>query len=321
MRRRSLGVLAVLATLVAPAAADPTAADRAEATRLFEQGRTLLKDEKFAEACSAFKQSFALDPAPGTQVNLGDCALRDGQVSKAWRLYDAAARDYDKSNRAAGAKFARDAAAALTSRLTTVVVRVDEPDVSGLAVHVADVDVPSKSEVVVLVDPGKIEVTARAPGHPPFAVSIEGVAGKRVTVRIPGWDSTTSERPEPSPAGRRAPGRVKAAIWVGVGGGALLAGSIVLGLVARSTYNDVLADANGCFETMQGLFCKTTEAQDRVNGAILNANIATGLAIAGGVAVAAGAIVYLTAPREYVALAVVPAATATSVGFGIVGRF
>lgn len=323
MRHVGIAVAIVLAiTSRRPAAAEPSAADRAEATRLFEQGRTLLKDEKYAEACDAFAKSFALDQAPGTQVNLGDCALREGHVAKAWRLYDAAAHEYERTSRSAGAKFARDAATALAPRLATVAIRVADPKTDGLELHVAELDVPASDNIVVLVDPGKLEVTARAPGRAPFAITIEGIAGKRVSVKIPALDETASTPPIDKPAtreGARDPGRVKLAIGVGVAGGALLATSLVLGLLARQDYNDVLGDPNGCFETPTGLLCKTPDAAQRVSDATDKANLATGIAIAGAVVTAGAVILFVTAPREHVA--VVPTATASSVGIGLIGRF
>jgi len=43
----------------------------AEGARLFEEARVLVKEGKFAEACEKFTQSYQLDRAAGTQLNLG----------------------------------------------------------------------------------------------------------------------------------------------------------------------------------------------------------------------------------------------------------
>ena len=68
----------------------PDAAVKAKA--LFEEGRTLLAQNKPDEACEKFRASWRLDQASGTALNLGECEERAGEIRAAWGLYDAAAR-------------------------------------------------------------------------------------------------------------------------------------------------------------------------------------------------------------------------------------
>ena len=87
-----LAVLAVLAVATSPARADKT-----EATKLFEQGRALLVAGKVEQACPLFEKSFALERAVGTELNLADCDERLGHLADAWRMFDDAATQSERS--------------------------------------------------------------------------------------------------------------------------------------------------------------------------------------------------------------------------------
>ena len=85
---RALVVLIALVVLDASAAAQPPP----DATRLFEEGRELAKQQKWAEACAKFQLSLALDPAPGTKLNLGDCLEKQNKIRAGWLMFEEAAR-------------------------------------------------------------------------------------------------------------------------------------------------------------------------------------------------------------------------------------
>jgi hypothetical protein len=66
VRERSHVLPALTLVLVAGVAfAQPSP----QATKLFDEGRELAKQQKWADACDRFAQSLALDPAPGTKLN------------------------------------------------------------------------------------------------------------------------------------------------------------------------------------------------------------------------------------------------------------
>src|SRR6185503_13633139 len=108
-------------------AAGARAQGSSEATRLFEEGRALAEQGRFAEACERYAKSHELERAAGTMLNLGDCAERGGKLRRAWQLYDDAAREYERAGKAGPARFSRTRADALAPRLATVVVRLAEP--------------------------------------------------------------------------------------------------------------------------------------------------------------------------------------------------
>src|SRR5262245_57530870 len=58
-----------------------------EAERLFQEGRQLLLEEKYAEACVRLGESYAVEASSGTLINLALCNERLGKVATAWRQY------------------------------------------------------------------------------------------------------------------------------------------------------------------------------------------------------------------------------------------
>lgn len=58
-----------------------------KATKLFEQGRVLVEQAKYAEACATFEESLAIVNGVGTRFNLANCYERLGLKAKAHALF------------------------------------------------------------------------------------------------------------------------------------------------------------------------------------------------------------------------------------------
>ena len=153
------------------------------AKRLFDEGRTLAAKGKHLEACVLFEKSYELEPAVGTQLNLADCAERDGKPRQAWLLWIAAAEEFERGSDAR-AKFARGRADALAKKLATIVVRVEKPRRKGLVVTIAGRAVTPAREMTERVDAGPIEVTAAAPCCKEFRSSVTAEVGRETVVEI-----------------------------------------------------------------------------------------------------------------------------------------
>src|SRR5262245_20973343 len=82
---RFVASLVVLGALASPrAAAAQSSSDAAAARALFAEGRKLLDEGKFNEACPKFQESLRLKPGIGTRFNLADCWEKSGRTASAW---------------------------------------------------------------------------------------------------------------------------------------------------------------------------------------------------------------------------------------------
>lgn len=307
----------VCVTLGLLAIAGHARAEGSEADRLFDEGRALAKDGKFTEACEKFTRSFELDHAVGTELNLGDCHEQLGQLREAWRLFDAAAQEFERTGNAARAKFARSRADAVAAKLVEIVVRVAQPAQPGLEIKIAGHAEPPAAEIRDHVEPGTIEVTASAPGGRPFATTAHVAAGASVTIEVPALGAAQ----EPPPIAhhddpRRA--RVRLAWVLGAAGGATAATALGFALVGSSHYSTA-ADGPDCMHVSGGVMCNTNGTR-AIHDAQRLADIGTGFALVSGALLATSAIVYLTAPSSD-SVVVAPTANAQGVGFAVSARF
>ncbi len=250
-----------------------------EGARLFEEGRELAKQGKYEVACEKFKQSLAIDRAPGTSLNYGDCLEHLGQLRKAFQMYEEAAAAFER-DKDARAKFARERAAAVLPKLGTVVLKLADPTIAGLVVEIGSQSVPPQREITERFEPGELVVTARAPYHDPFTASARVVAGATVIIEVPAF-----VRPPPPPQGppapvtvnlvrgARDPRRVFYARNIGITGGAALGLSVIVGLTARTIYNDT-AGSSRCSRETGKLVC-TPDATEEIEAAGTRADYAT----------------------------------------------
>ena len=311
VRARPLGLLLVVGLTVTAATA-AAQQPSAESTRLFEEGRALAKDGKYAEACARFEASLELDRAVGTLLNYADCHERLGHLAHAWRLFDEAARESEKQGNAERVKFARDRAQQLVPRTSTVVIELAAADAPGLTISIAGRRAQPAPEIREVVDPGEIAIEVSAPNMQTFRKTERAEPGLRIVVDVP---ALAPDRPAALTRTERRRSRVLAAYTLGGFGIAGVATGLTLGLVAKSRYQAEL-DAGRCSDASPPL-CDA-EGYRNANSAITLANVGTVFAAGGVLLVAGGAIVLLTAPRDTV---VIPTASREAAGLAVVGRF
>jgi tetratricopeptide (TPR) repeat protein len=311
-------VRALIATLFialsTPAAAQPNT----ESTQLFEEGRALAKDGKYEEACRKFEKSLALDRASGTLVNLADCHEHLGHLALAWRLFDEAARESQSSGNADRAKFARERAQALVIKTSTVVVKLAQPDAPGLSVKIGDRDAPPAPEVREVVDPGDVTVLVTAANGQTFTKTERAEAGLKIVIEVP---ALSGEGGGSVPTQRRR-SRVLAAYTLGGFGAVSLVTGVVIGITAKGRYDrefemDPTSGTANCTETASAPQCNP-DGYTNLNNAITLAKVGTVFGAGGVLLLGAGAVVFLTAPRDVI---VIPTASAGSGGLAVVGRF
>src|SRR6186713_2867899 len=100
------------------------AGDKVAAESLFADGRRLLAQGKFAEACPKFAESQRLDPAIGTLLNLADCYEKVGRTASAWAAFREAAALSHHGGDAKREAVAKERAAALEAQLSTLAIAV-----------------------------------------------------------------------------------------------------------------------------------------------------------------------------------------------------
>jgi hypothetical protein len=291
-----------------PAAAAPD--DAAAAQALFYEARTLMKSGDYAAACPKLEQSLRLDHGMGTQFNLADCDEKIGKVASAWAGFIDVATTAKTQNQPQREKLARDRAAALEPRLPTVTIVPSEtpPDLEvkrdGAVVGSATWRTP------VPVDPGPHHVTVSAPGRLPWETDLTLVEGQAVSVAVPPLVPIASApvpAPPPAPSASETPqppaprepfpepvveaGSTQRTLgWITLAAGvAGLGVGLAFGIDSLVHKDQSKPHCTGDVCDAQGLTLR--------DHAITSGNVSTITSIAGGVALASGIILVLSAPH------------------------
>jgi len=340
-------VLASLVLVSSVAHAD----NKDKADQLFKQGKKLMGDKKYADACNAFEESFKLDPGIGAQMNVAKCYEEWGKIGRAYLAYQTAE------------KMAKDAKDTRVDKIHEFVVALDT-QVPRLTIKLPK-DAPKDLKVTLdlkavtafgeafVVDPGphtieygigdqkkqKIvpmdrgsenEVTLEITKG--MIAASKGDAGAKDGGGPKGGDKVgdgNEDKKKREPAKPTPPGRNMRIGGIALGGAGVLAIGIssVMGLSARGKYNDALDEhcmgmANMCNPT--GL--------DITHDARSTANVATVVFFVGLAAVGGGVALYLLAPKgpaatgesaegEEQARYLVPSVSNDSAGLVYGGRF
>lgn len=281
-------VLAVCGWSVPLAHADKAAADAA-----FTEAKRLVAAGKIADACPKFELSYAQDPQVGTLLNLADCHEQLGKLATAWAEFREA-RELARNRNDERARYAEQRIAQLAPRISHLVIRAadEAPD---RQVFLDDRDVTALLGVPIPVDPGPHEVRAVTPGAAAARTSIEIVEEGSTIEReapLPDTAAVTAETEAPPPAGDR-PGRGRRiAALATTGAGLVTAGvGLYFGSQAYARWDDSRASC----DAEQICDARGAALVDDAKSAAFKANVLVGV---GAGAVVAGAILWLTAPRE-----------------------
>lgn len=312
----------VLLSIAALAMVTATAhAQSADAEALFRDGRDLIKKGDIAAGCDKLAASERIESSVGTLLNLGDCREKLGKVASAW----AAFRKAEAMAQRAGADEKRRAEAArraslLEPRLSNIIVVVSHP--------IPDLVVRRDGEVVdagtlgspLPVDPGKLTISAEAPGYTPWHAEVTiDAQSKRREVTVP---ELVRVPVVTQPMAPMVHTRIEHSTWstpritslvLGIAGVGAVGTGVYFGLHARSLENDAnrICPMTVCSDPT-GL-----HTNDRAQSAARTANI---LYIAGGAAVATAVVVWLVGgPTDETV--VVPTAADHQVGLSLSGSF
>jgi hypothetical protein len=325
-----LALFLLVATAQVAAAQDHAA----EAEQLFRDGKKLMKESKFAEACTAFETSNRLDPSIATLMNLADCREKNGQVQSAWTAFlDVERKTRGDKKQAALNKTAKDRSTKLEPRLSYLTVSVARDNmVDGLTLtrNGAPFD-EGLWNTAIPVDGGTYVIAGRAPGHEEWSTTatVPPESG-HVTVDVPKFKEVEvlveppldDVKPPPPDADvvviEHRPsaftGRRKVGVAIGAAGVLAIGGGVLLGLQAKGfeqDAKDVCPTITGC--------ARADEANaliDKGSQRALYANISYGV---GGAAIIAAAVLWFTGAPEHHAT-VTPSVTTTAVGLDVAVR-
>jgi hypothetical protein len=319
--------LLALPNLAAPriAFAQPSGQDAATAQALFDEGKRLMTEGKHAEACPKLVESQRIDPGGGTLFAIALCHEAEGKTATAWAEFSAALAEARKDHRSDRETAAGEHIRALEPKLTRLRI-VASSKVPGLTISRDNARLGEAQWGTPLpIDPGEHTVEATAPGKRTWRTTVNvQTEGATIDVPVPVLeDEVIAAVPSPhaEPAPRTPPpndsGGTQRTWAVVAGGVGVLAAAVGLGfgLSASSKWSEAeeACPRNRC--TDPG---KVKVGQDAGTAA----DVATVLVAIGGVGLATGLVLWLTAPATTDSkrgVYLVPSATTHGAGFALGG--
>ncbi|MEO6575845.1 MAG: hypothetical protein ABIP89_18480 [Polyangiaceae bacterium] len=305
---------------------------KAAAEALFTAGQRLLNEGKIDAACGKFEESERLDHALGTMLNIANCYEKGGRTASAWAMYREVANLAQTKHDANREAYATSHADSLAPRLSKLTITVTpDQSVDGLVIRRDGVQVGAALwGMPTPVDPGEHKVEVSAPGRRTWSTiaKVEADASQS-TVTIPQLDSepvaatpsfapksvdSTPARDEEHPATSSSQRTIGIAV-AGAGVVGVVLGA-AFGLVAKSKNNDALAHCVGNHCDAEGL-----SLTDSARGAATASTVAF---VIGGAALAAGGVLFFTAPKSSpkgARLKVGPAIGSRTAGFTMGGSW
>ncbi len=276
-----------------PALAATPEAEHAAAVESFRRGTALVEKGNLQDAIEAFRDALAHEPSSvGARLDLADCYEKVGAPAPAWREYTLA-ESYAQKGNDSRRTLARSSAAHLEPRL--LLVTLSRPAAPSMRVR-ADGDAIADEILargVFALAPGSHRVEASAPGKKTLAIDVAGRAGETRAIAIALVDDAPAAHDAPIgslDSSRGSSQKTWALVVGGVGLAGVVAGSIT-GLVAESKRTTLKSEANDPTIGAARFYDDRTTAKTF-------ALVSTGSFIAGGVGLAAGSLLFFTAPAS-----------------------
>jgi hypothetical protein len=278
-------------------------ADEAAADLLFNQATEAALAGRFDEACPKFAAAHRLDPTAGTLLNLGRCEEDRHNLATAYGAYVAAAalarQENDKKGREARA---RDAALKIEPKLAMLVIVVP------MASRLEGIEIKRNGKALdegqwgagVPMDPGSVTIEASAPGHTPWKQTVT-IAPKpgNTTIEVPPLarspvaQGPVSNAAEVEEQGTAWNSQKTAALAVGGAGVIGLALGTIFGVKAIGKKSDADTACQPNAPTQCNAAGVALRHEEKNAGTISTASF-----VAGGVALAGGVVLFVTAPER-----------------------
>ncbi|MBS2013733.1 MAG: hypothetical protein JST00_12650 [Deltaproteobacteria bacterium] len=322
-RLTRLGLASALACALVVSSGSAEAAPT-EGERLFREGRAALNDKDYDTACTKFAESQRLEPAPGTQLNLGECEERRGHLLAAREAFLAASSGFTTQDKK---QYAASRADAVERRIPRLVLKVSSAPADTI-VRIGDRAVPTGSEQ--RSDPGDVVITAEAKGHRTRTIRASLKEGQLLELDLGPLDAETGpvivREAAPAPvapaSADRDPGSGRRTLgWTLAGvGGASLAVGVVTGIMTLGKASTVKEQCTGDLEC-------NAEGLDAARSGETLSLVSTITVIAGLAGIGAGTFLLLTSPKRSTStasargLVVTPVIHSTTMGLEMGARF
>jgi len=316
MRTVSLVLVFALTTPVLPVLADDTAAAEA----LFKEGKALMEQGKYTEACPKLEASLAYDRnAGGTILRLAACYQGMKKWASAWGKFNDALTRAKQQGRPERIEAAQKGIAEVEPNMSRVTIRVDAgARVPGLEVKLDNAPVPEGAWATATpIDPGPHTVVASAPGHKAWETTFTiAVTAESKSFDVPKLDTAPS-------AGATSGGEArsgKTAGYIAIGTGVVLVGAgIGMYFKARAERDQYFEDC----KTQPVIVCDDPNGRSRVRTWETLAFVAGGVGLA---AVGIGVTLLVTGkPSDTkpatARVVATPTIAATGGGLTLVGEF
>ena len=291
-------------TVCAPAWAEPTEADRAASRTLFTRAREAMDAKKLDEACPAFVESQRMWPTASGALNIGNCEEQRGNLASAYGAFSDAAGMARRAGDKAREEEGTQRASLLKPQLSMLTVDVAAANrIEGLLVKRDDREAgPGQWGIAVPVDPGEHTVEASAPGRTAWktTVRVEPKPGTTlVDVPALALAPVLPTRPEASTPGAGEAAtqgsawntQKTAALAVGGAGVVGIALGAIFGVKALGKKSDSEANCQPDDPTRCNATGVALREEEKSAGTISTISF-----IAGGVALAGGVVLFVTAP-------------------------
>jgi LPXTG-motif cell wall-anchored protein len=298
LRLGARSFLCVSVALVSTARAEtPASANIARAEGLFQSGRQLMREGRFAEACPKLEESQRLDPAPGTRLNLADCWERAGRTASAQREFLEVAQSAEMKGEKERAAIANNRAKQLETKLTKLTLLVPPAArLPGLQLFRNAALVPETEwGEARAVDPGAFVIEARAPGRRTFKSAFtlhDDAATHNLTIPTLAAESAATGPPPADAATTRGLSLQRGGMGLAGLGAVGLALGTVLGVRAVSLYHQ--SQDEGCD---QHDACPAAALKTR-SSAVQSGDASTVSFVVGGILLAGGAGLYVWGTKE-----------------------
>jgi hypothetical protein len=164
---------------------------------LFFTGKGMMGDGRIAQACQKFAESYRLDPAAGTLLNLAVCHEKEGKIASSWGEFHQALAEAKRANRPDRIELAEEAIKRVEGDLPFVAINVPaNVRVPGLEIQRNGVPLQAGAwDTELPIDPGTNEILVTAPLYKPEKKTVTIDKKQHLSVTIDPLELAPVERP------------------------------------------------------------------------------------------------------------------------------